>query len=745
MFKRFSINSFLTFLLIIAIPDGNAATLLWQDAGMVSATTLMHSNQHSSAQRTLLQTTSSTTTTATMPPLHYRQWHVNETQLRKILTADNSEILALNLPLPDGNQAAITATRTHLLAPELAARYPTIQTWAIQGTHDHRINGVMTLNTQGLHAALHMPNQDRLFITPLAQTSLTTAADNQKTYQSISQRTNLQAQTYSNAQWSCASHTSDHAQRRSFTNTSSTALRSAARRQGELRTFRLAVTATSSYAQTHGGGTLEGTLSAIVAAVNQINFIFKRDLGIQFQLVADNDKIIFVNEADSPFDENNLRSTMLRNQAVLDQRIGNANYDIGHVFNGSGGGIAVVGSTCQNTIKAKGATGLGRSATESLFAIDYAAHEIGHQLSALHTFNSAISACSGGRTADNAYEPGSGSTIMAYAGLCAIDNLSTRSLPQFHSKSIEQITRYIEQDAGLSCGIKQATSNQNPSINAGSDYTIPARTPFTLSALTSSDNDGDNLTYSWEQLDAGTASNVNVDTRNNAIIRVASLSNTAQRSIPTIHNFLSGTLPAGEVLPASSRTLNFRLQARDQNGGLAHDDAKINVHNTGTAFAVTFPQHAHQLVAGQPLAVTWHVANTHLAPIHCSHVDIAVTDNQGQSFTSLLRNSPNNGNATVRLPTTLGNSAHIRVKCSNNIFFALSGTQAPIAKYDATTANNNTNTTNTNSGNTGVTTTEANNEGSGGGGKLSLFSLITLLMLIFLQLRFANRSHNAHA
>lgn len=724
MFKRFGVNSFLTFLLIMAIPDSHATSLPWHDAGMVIAS--------HSAQRTLLQTTPTT-----LPSLHYRQWQIDETQLRQTLTDNTTNSLTLNLPLPDGEQATITATRTHLLAPELAARYPAIQTWTIKGTHNPRINGVMTLGTQGLHATLHMPNQDRLFIAPTAQTPLEsqttpTISTSHKAYRSISQRANQHTQTYNNAHWSCASHAANTSLRQSFTKNPATSLRTAARRNGELRTFRLAITATASYTQTHGDGTVEGALSAIATAVNQINFVFKRDLGIQFQLVANNDKIIFTDTSESPFDEKNLRSTMLRNQAVLDQKIGNANYDIGHVFNGSGGGIAVVGSVCQNTIKAKGATGLGQSATESLFAIDYAAHEIGHQLSALHTFNSNISACSGGRETDNAYEPGSGNTIMAYAGLCAIDNLSTRSLPQFHSKSIEQITRYIEQEAGLTCGIKQNTGNQNPQVITGTSHTIPALTPFTLSALSSSDSDGDELTYSWEQIDSGAASSVNVDTSNNALVRVASLTNTAQRSIPAIDSLLTGTLPVGEVLPASSRPLKFRLQARDQNGGLAYDDVKVNVHHTGSAFAITFPQYAHQISAGQPLAVTWNVANTHLAPIHCAHVDIAVTDNNGHSFTTLLSTTANDGSASVTLPTTLGNNAHIRVKCSNNIFFALSGTQAPVAKYNATTTANNTGVT---AGNT-ATTTESASEG--GGGSLPLSSVFALFALILLRKRFAN-------
>lgn len=695
--------------LLSMTPNSHATTMLWHDAGTSEAT----------AQR------------GSAASLSYRQWHIDEQQLRETLASDVVTTHVLNLPLSDGNQVNVRATRTQVLAPELAARYPTIQTWDIRGVDNHSISGVMTLDAQGLRATLYTADNDRLFLTPA------TSADNARytTYRSMSERANPDA---SPKDWSCQSHPTDQAnsnETRSFTPLPSQSQRVAARQNGEIRTFRLAITATASYTQTHGNGTKAGALGAIANTVNQINHIYKRDLGIQFQLVADNDKVIYTTAAESPFDERNLRSTMLRNQTVLDQAIGNSHYDIGHVFNASGGGIAVVGSTCRHGVKAKGATGLGSTATESLFAIDYAAHEIGHQLSARHTFNSMISACSGGREDGNAFEPGSGNTIMAYAGLCSIDNLSQRSLPQFHSKSIEAITRYIEQDAGLTCGIKQNSGNQNPSINAGADYTIPAHTPFTLSALTASDNDRDTLAYSWEQIDTGSHSNIHVDTGSNAIIRVASLTSHTQRSIPPVKDLIAGTTPAGEILPASSRTLNFRLQARDQQGGIAYDDMRINVHNTTGTFAVTFPQQASDMHAGSLLGVAWNVANTHLAPIHCSHVDIDVTDDGGNRFTNLIRNTPNDGSATVTLPATLGSTATIRVKCSNNIFFALSGTQPPVAKHNAdNTANNGT------SGSTGTSINSGSNSNEdsagGGGGSLTGHGLVSLALLTLLRRRY---------
>lgn len=698
-------------LILTTLSTVHADTLLWSDAGNSAS-------QHDRATQAHMPSPASAR--------HYRQWHADTTQLRELLARD-TDTLSLTLPLADGTQTRVTATRTQVLAPALAARYPAIRTWEFRGQQNPAINGVMTFGQYGLNATVNMPDHDRVLITPVIAPS-----SHRTTYRSISQRNNAHAQP---KDWSCATHGTHDTHNARFSkavpaSSDGQSSQTSDRRNGALRTYRLAITATASYTKVHGNGTKAGALSAIAAAVNQINFIYKRDLGIRFQLVADNDKLIYTTTDTSPFDESNLRSTMLRNQTVIDQTIGNSQYDIGHVFNGSGGGIAYVGSTCQNNDKAKGATGLGSQASDSLFAIDYAAHELGHQLAAKHTFNSINGACSGGREANNAFEPGSGNTIMAYAGLCAGDNLGHRSLPQFHSKSIEQITRFIEQEAGLTCGIKHTTDNQNPDVNAGADYTIPANTPFTLSALTATDSDGDTLLYSWEQIDAGQHATVHVDTSDNAIIRTTSLSTTPQRSIPPVDELITDTVSIGEILPAASRTLNFRLQARDQQGGLAHDDLRLNVHSTGSTFAITYPQHSGQIIANSLLAVEWQVANTHLAPIQCHHVDIAVTDNGGERFTHLIRRTPNDGSETVTLPAQLGNYATIRVKCSNNIFFALSDTKPPVAKHVTNDSGGNDGSDDDTADDTGSNNT---NNSQGGGGHLGGYGVLLLLLLTGLR------------
>ncbi|MBX3387960.1 MAG: hypothetical protein KF691_00750 [Phycisphaeraceae bacterium] len=456
-----------------------------------------------------------------------------------------------------------------------------------------------------------------------------------------------------------------------------------------LKTYRLACAADFEYVSFFGGTVALGQ-AAVVTAVNRVNQVYENDLNIHMDLVPNNSSIVWATSAD-PY-TNNSGSTMLgQNQTSLDSIIGTANYDIGHVFSTGGGGVAGLGVVCTAGNKARGVTGSG-APTGDAFWIDYVAHEMGHQFGGNHTFNGADSNCGSNRAASAAYEPGSGSTIMAYAGICGSNNLQNNSDPYFHVKSFDEILTYTN---SRTCQVNSATGNNPPTVSA-SGANIPINTPYTLTA-SGSDPDGDAITYCWEmyllgnsQSATGFPSNFPDTGSNGAFQRSWNPAIPEFRQFPRNSNLLANTFAFGETLPLFSRNIPYRVSVRDNKGGVNNTQITITVTNTSGPFVVTSPNTAVSWAGGSTQSVTWNVANTTAAPVGAANVDILLSTDGGNTYPHTLASAvPNNGSADVVLPNIATTTARMKVQGSGKIFFDISNTN-----FTITAAANPSNPTN---------------------------------------------------
>ena len=441
----------------------------------------------------------------------------------------------------------------------------------------------------------------------------------------------------------------------------------------QLRTYQLAVSATGEYTQFQGG-TKADAMAAITTTVNRVTQVFENDLAIRMVLVANNDLLIFTNGATDPFSNDDTEAILEENQQVTDSIIGSNNYDVGHVFSTNGGGLAFVGVVGDNDYKAQGTTGSSFPAGDA-FDIDLVAHELGHQFGASHSWNGDSGSCDAqSHEPGEAYEPGSGSTIMGYSGICGNDNLQLHSDPVFHSISIDKIREYVTTGVGNSSATITNTGNSIPTVEGGPDYVIPAETPFELVAKGFDADSGDELTYSWEQRDLGPRQDVNAgDNGSSPIFRAYLPTSDPSRAFPRLSDLLNNTTAVGETLPTTDRTLNFRVVVRDNasgGGGVSDDNIQVNVNPTGAPFRVTSHNVATTWKSGTLRPITWDVAGTISNGINTTRVDIFLSTDGGLTFPIVLaRDVPNDGTQYVDVPIANTSAARIKIKGAGNIFF----------------------------------------------------------------------------
>ena len=597
---------------------------------------------------------------------------LSATGLSAKVISSEQPIIQIPIPLANGETHNIKLLPDQVLPTKIARKYPDIKTFrAIPD--DYFSNGRVDMGTNGFHALLQARSGETFLIDPQKtegkQKGQQTNGE-QRPYTSYKKQNQHES---SQQAFSCAAKSNkDEANNEAnFSRRSSSSVFAKSTDVKSLLNYRIAISATGEYVAAQGG-TKAGALSAIVTTINRVNQVYEQDLGIHLTLVDNNDLLIYIDATTDPFDANTPDELIQQNQQNTDRVIGTENYDIGHLFHTKGGGLAAIASACNPYRKAQGVSGISNPNHDG-FNLDFVAHEIGHQLGATHTFNGVEGLCSGAtRESKTAFEPGSGSTIMSYAGYCGVDNLQSSADAMLHIGSINQIRDYTTNGIGNRCGTRKLTRNSPPSVNAGKDYAIPANTPFELSG-NATDSDNDELVFSWQQVDTGERSPSDVDTGNNALFRTHMPAYSKTRSFPPLQNIAHHATSKGEVLPIRQRNLHFRFVAQDSYNAAQSDQMTIRVIRTGSRFALNLPRSYY--IRGESYPVRWNTANTSQAPINCSSVNIFISTDSAYHFNKVLaKNLPNTGEAWITIPSSLNLSSEARFKlaCSDNIFFVIS-------------------------------------------------------------------------
>jgi len=609
-------------------------------------------------------------------------------ELETLLFSDGNTIVVA-LPLPNGDSVNFELTPESIMADGLAKKYPNIKTFSGISLEKPENTGRFDITPNGFHG-MFFYNGERIFVEPESvffqekndtasvQSTSTKALrsfDGIKQYKSyVKTEARLPDSLLFPLQIPKGKPLPDYKQSSMTVNDVNKAAKIGGNTESSITTYRIAISAAAEYTA-FNGGTVDTAMAEIITLVNRLNQVYQHDLAIKLELVENNDLLIFTNANTDPF--NNDSDDGALNTDIIDDIIGSDNYDIGHVVNTNGGGLAVLGAVCRPLYKGDGVTGDARPNNDA-FYIDYVAHEIGHQFGANHTFNGTEGACKGNRESTSAYEVGSGSTIMSYAGICESQNLQPHSDAFFHAKSIDEISDYLQSDIGSSCGVVTGIINHTAAVDAGSDYIIPAHTPFMLLGE-AIDADNDELTYSWQQFDLGSKSASvfeQVDDGTRPLFRAFLPSSDTTRYFPQLSDVLTRNNTIGESLPTTNRKLNFRLMVYDNQGGVSYDETKLTVVDSGEAFVLNNPL-LDDIWTENTNAISWQVSNTNIAPINCETVDVFLSQDNGESFDiALANNVANNGSAEISIDTFCANEinteqARLKLVCSNNIFYTI--------------------------------------------------------------------------
>ncbi|MBV9304216.1 MAG: hypothetical protein JOY62_13220 [Acidobacteriaceae bacterium] len=644
------------------------------------------------------------------PPRFYRTFHLDHDSLKAVLHQAPMQFTkgakpVISMPMPDGQFAHFSIEESPVMVPELAAKVPDFKTYRGQGVDNPAATIRFDSNKGAVHVII-LVGGETVYINPVA-------AGEREHYATYYRRDlpwneinthGFGPDSVVNPLENSLKHAIPQAAAPPQVGTT-------------LQTYRLAVATTKGFtADPFFGGGGDGlaarmtTLTKVGTIINLVNALYESDVAVQLVLIPTELSAIFDTSTnpDPGYADGNENTMINQNQGFLDAAVGNANYDIGHVFGltgnpGSAQGFAFIGVVCTTAMKGAAVTLMGVGTVTGNFNVDTEVldHEMAHQFSASHTTNSTSAFCAIERNAPTAFEVGSGSTILANAGSCDPENLQQNTDIYFHGHTLDEINAYVAGPGA--CFVGTPTGDSPPTVTAPASTTVPMATPFTLTA-TATTALGTVPTFNWEEFDLGTASPPEGDDGTRPLFRSVAPNTNGTRNFPNMTYVLNNanqppaTIPCpdvntstcipGEYPQMTNRTLNFRVTVRDNHaGGGATNNATLQVTSTTAAgpFQVTAPNTAVTWQTGSTQTVTWNVANTNAAPVNTANVNVLLSTDGGNTFpTTLAANVPNNGSATVTTPNTPTATARVMVQAVGNIFFDVSDVNFNIVQPNMT-------------------------------------------------------------
>lgn len=582
-------------------------------------------------------------------------------RLAKTLKSKSDKIL-VQVPMPDGSLQDFKLRETSVFQNKLQAKYPNITSYT----------GFNSKNGSIIKISLNQ-NEVQFFVKSSAGNIVVKRKGEKHNYYSFYEKERYQNEIN---HFKCG--TISHSEN---LNTLDPKQLKQEKSLVNLQEYVIAIATTGEWTKSQGG-TVDDALQSINTILTRLNLIYEVELSVNLKLSEENEKIIWLDGATDPYlDEDSGAELLTVNTININNEIDQSSYDIGHVFTNrckDVGGVALLGVVC-DAQKGAGVTCFS-SDNLDLITVSIIAHEIGHQFGANHSFNN----CGGNENFGTAYEPGGGSTIMSYAGLCGNNNIQNFTDDYFHSISLSEIFSYLRDGTGERCDRNIALNNSEPiiKIDFENQLYIPIQTPFYLNA-DAEDDDEDVLTYTWEQVNLGPMSNLGDPIDEAPRFRSIYPSGDSHRIIPSLDDLVNNRNRSTEVLPDKSLEMKFRCIVRDNHiggGSVVWEDVSINSTAMAGPFLVNdnLPE---EIEIGEHFDITWDVANTNQEPVNCSKVDLYLSTDGGYNFDILLASGiENDGQHSVIAPLIKSEQVRIKVQAVENIFFDISNSDIKITE-----------------------------------------------------------------